>query len=75
LDLYDLSFLKVFFVFTMGRCGVVGEGKTERVERVTPGRPHLLQCLLQVGGILILLEITVGVVAVVLGALAVVEGL
>jgi len=70
LDLYNLPFLNAFLVFAAGRCtlGVCG-GKTERVEWVTPGG-HL-----RVGRIFVLLEITVGVIAIILGALGVIEAL
>jgi hypothetical protein len=78
LDLYDLSFLKAFFVFAVDRCGLfVGQGKTKRIERVTPAAngSSLFWRFLRTGGVLLLLEIAVGVVAVILGALVIVEWL
>jgi hypothetical protein len=76
LDLYDLSFLKAFFVFAVDRSRLyVRNGKTKRVEKVTPDGLHLFRCFLRTGGILIFLEITVRVIAIILSALVIVERL
>ena len=74
MDLYDFSFLEVFLVFTTGRYRAVVAGqKTERIEEVTPAGRRL-SCYLRVRGILVVLEVTVGVIAVIFGAFDVVEG-
>ena len=76
MDLYDLSPLKAFCLFAIGRLGLVfSGGEAKKVKRVTPDRSCLLRRFFRVDGIFILLEIAVGVVAVVVSALVVVERL
>ena len=73
-DLYDLSFLKAFFVFAIGRWRlVVSGGKAKRVERMSPEGHCLLLCPLRACRILIL-EVAVRIITVILGTLAVIEG-
>jgi len=69
LDPYNSSFLKVFFMFAMGRRWLVVRGcKAKRVEGMAPGGFRCLR-------VLVFLKITIGVVTVILSALGIIEGL
>ena len=74
MDFNHRSLLSRFFVLTIDEY-FFADGKAKRVKGVAPEGGRFLQRFLPLNGIIIVLEITVGAIAVIFGALALVDGL
>lgn len=75
-DLDDFSGPKVFFLLVVvGGCRLVlTKGETKRVQGMAPQRDPFLQRCPRVHPVVVFLEIAVGVIAVIVGALTLVDG-